>query len=268
MGISSTLLGGQSFTWIQINKHFYKAISKDCIIKIDENAVAKPFFGEFDEMKWFENYTRSEYDVEKMYESWKIRDSKLSFHSIQLLKQEPLECILGFICSSNNNIKRIQKMMLSLCALYGTFITRVEDVDIYSFPDLEQLQKVDEMTLRKHGFGYRAKYVTDSVEYLQNNQYLLNLQDLPYIQAKQELLNLKGVGYKVADCILLMGFGFMNCVPIDVHIKRCIEQKYNVPEKPLSNGHYDKLQLILQEKWGEYAGWAHLLAFADMRKGK
>eukprot|EP00835_Amoeboradix_gromovi_P001452 NODE_66_length_23959_cov_0.323009.p7 type:complete len:273 gc:universal NODE_66_length_23959_cov_0.323009:22120-22938(+) len=271
MGIATTLQGGQSFTWHRINSYFFKAIkvnNTDCIIRLDDHINPYSYFGQFDAQEWFENYTRTEYNLGEMYTKWKEMDPKLEYYDIQLLNQEPLECILGFICSSNNNIKRIQRMMQSLCTLYGTFITRIEDIDVYSFPTLEQLSKVDETTLREHGFGYRAGYITSSVKYLINNPHLLDLHKLPYLQAKQELLNLKGVGYKVADCILLMGFGFMECVPIDVHIKRCIEQRYNFPVKSLSINHYEKLQEFLQSKWGEYAGWAHLFAFADMRKTK
>ncbi len=270
--LSLSLFGGQSFTWLHIGSSYYKAIrydSKNCIIQVHEDSnEVKAFYGEFDPQQWINTYIRHEQDIEMMYKEWKCRDSKLSYHKIHLLNQDPLETILGFICSSNNNIKRIQKMMQTLSVLYGTYITTIEKIDVFSFPTLNQLEMVQESTLRENGFGYRAKYIADSCIILKNNPEILNLHNLTYSEAKTTLLQLKGVGYKVADCILLMGFGFMDCVPIDVHIKRCIEEKYNVPVKALSPAHYDKLQLILKDKWGDYAGWAHLLAFADMRLKK
>eukprot|EP00834_Sanchytrium_tribonematis_P001117 NODE_24_length_41419_cov_0.818780.p18 type:complete len:273 gc:universal NODE_24_length_41419_cov_0.818780:16052-15234(-) len=262
------LFGGQSFTWHHIENYFYKALkinNQNCVVRVDSNGNAVAIYGSFNASNWWAKYSRQKWDLNELYSEWSRRDPKLNYYPIYLLDQDPLECILGFICSSNNNIKRIQKMMLQLCALYGEYLIDINSVPIYTFPTLEQLQKLDEIQLRKCGFGYRAKYISESIELLSRFPSLLELHNLDYDEAKRSLMTLKGVGNKVADCILLMGFGFLECVPIDVHIKRCIEVKYNIPKQTLSDSHYRKLQTILKSKWGDKAGWAHLLAFADMR---
>lgn len=38
----------------------------------------------------------------------------------RMLRQDPVECLFQFICSSNNHISRIHGMVSRLCAAYGT----------------------------------------------------------------------------------------------------------------------------------------------------
>jgi len=63
------------------------------------------------------------------------------FQGARVLRQEPLECLLSFICSSNNNIRRITMMIEKLCSTYGTRIGEFDGRELYSFPTLSQLQK-------------------------------------------------------------------------------------------------------------------------------
>ena len=55
---------------------------------------------------------------------------------IRLLAQEPLENVISFICSSNNNVQRITKMIQVLCQQYGTAIGTLNNVDYYQFPTI------------------------------------------------------------------------------------------------------------------------------------
>ncbi len=38
----------------------------------------------------------------------------------RVLRQDPVECLFQFICSSNNHISRIHGMVERLCSAYGT----------------------------------------------------------------------------------------------------------------------------------------------------
>ena len=55
-------------------------------------------------------------------------------------------------------------MIDTLCRLYGSPLRCDEDRenathDLFAFPTLAQLKNVSEEELRRHGFGYRAKFV-------------------------------------------------------------------------------------------------------------
>ena len=67
---------------------------------------------------------------------------------------------MAFISSSNNNIQRIQSMMIKLCQAFGEPLGCHGDQEYYSFPTLSVLcGEGVEQRLRDLGFGYRAKYV-------------------------------------------------------------------------------------------------------------
>ena len=40
-----------------------------------------------------------------------------------MLRQDPVECLFQFICSSNNHISRIHGMVSRLCTAYGSPLT-------------------------------------------------------------------------------------------------------------------------------------------------
>lgn len=84
----------------------------------------------------------------------------LSCRGIRLLSQHPLETLIAFICSSNNNIERIQLMMRNLARELGEHICDHGGVAYHSFPSLSKLSGSGvEDVLTRIGFGYRAKYV-------------------------------------------------------------------------------------------------------------
>ncbi len=49
---------------------------------------------------------------------------------------------------------------------------------------------------------------------------------MSYEEAKLKLIELPGVGEKIADCVLLFAYGFQEAFPVDVWMKRVIEELY------------------------------------------
>lgn len=72
----------------------------------------------------------------------------------RILRQDPVECVFQFLCSSNNNIGRIEKMV-GVLSSYGEYLGTVGGFDFHEFPSLERLSLVTERQLREAGFGYR-----------------------------------------------------------------------------------------------------------------
>lgn len=73
---------------------------------------------------------------------------------VRVLRQDPVECLFQFLCSSNNNIARIERMVAAVSA-FGEHLGTVEGVDFHQFPSIDRLAGVSEEQLRKAGFGYR-----------------------------------------------------------------------------------------------------------------
>ncbi|XP_071693545.1 N-glycosylase/DNA lyase OGG1 [Rutidosis leptorrhynchoides] len=185
----------------------------------------------------------------------------------RVLRQDPLECLIQFICSSNNNIKRITQMVDFVSRL-GNHVGVVEGIDFYEFPSLDRLSKVSEDELRKAGFGYRANYITGTVKVLQSKpgggvEWLASLRKLDLRSAIEALTTLPGVGPKVAACIALFSLDQHHAVPVDTHVWK-IATRYLIPELAgarLTPKLCSRVADAFVEKYGKYAGWAQTLLF-------
>lgn len=79
---------------------------------------------------------------------------------VRVLRLSPLEALLSFICSSNNNIARITQLVESLARIFGRPLLRLDSRLYYELPALERLASADALAqLRDAKFGYRAQYL-------------------------------------------------------------------------------------------------------------
>lgn len=95
-------------------------------------------------------------DVWEVFSASDPRFAELAGHlaGARVLRQDPLECLMQFLCSSNNNIQRITKMVDFISSL-GNHLGTVEGFEFHEFPTLERLSRVSEKEFREAGFGYR-----------------------------------------------------------------------------------------------------------------
>ena len=179
-----TLQCGQSFRWRQTkldNQSVWVGpigISCDQLKSISNFIAGSTVFGlkEQDDDLYFTTFPLTEsslneellkkyfmldLSLSKLKEEWSTADpnfKKLAstgrFDGLRLLQLDPVECLFCFICSQNNNIKRITKMVESLCTKYGKVLQTVNDIPIYQFPTVQDLAtNADEDTLRALGMS-------------------------------------------------------------------------------------------------------------------
>ncbi len=165
-------------------------------------------------------------------------------NGIRIFRQDPWETLISFIISQNNNIPRIKKIISSLCALLGQ---KIAD-GVYSFPSAECILDAGLEGIAPIKSGFRGKYIIDAAEKVVSKEIDLDeIANVGYEKALEKLKTIKGVGDKVANCVLLFGFGYYNAFPVDVWVKRVIEKYYG--------GSFDSKAL------GEYAGIAQQYLF-------
>ncbi|KAK2453610.1 putative DNA glycosylase [Trifolium repens] len=208
-------------------------------------------------------------DMWKIFSASDERFAELAQHlsGARVLRQDPFECLIQFMCSSNNHISRITKMVEYVSSL-GTYLDHVDGFDFHAFPTLHQLSLVSEQQLRNAGFGYRAKYIVGAVNALQlkpggGEEWLRSLRKLELQEVISELSKLPGVGPKVAACIALYSLDQHHAIPVDVHVWR-IAQKYLLPElagSKLTLKLCNRVAEAFVTKYGKYAGWAQAVLF-------
>ncbi|RKO97586.1 DNA glycosylase, partial [Caulochytrium protostelioides] len=257
---------------------------------------------------WLVDYFQLGTRLAPLYDQWRRADpahfaaKAPHYPGIRMLRQDPLENVLSFICSSNNAIPRIATMVQTLARLYGSPVGRVPthpETVFYAFPTLLQLAHeapaAMEVRLRQHGFGYRAKFIAATVQALLaheqaytadrrppkacpphevpvGSRYLTSLRQQPREDARAALMALPGVGAKVADCICLMSLDQADRIPVDTHVWQIATRDYGLFRddaalpKTLTPRVYDQIGQHFGALFGPYAGWAHTVLFAaDLR---
>ena len=151
-----------------------------------------------------------------IHEHQYVRRSLEAAKGLRIVRQDPWECLVTFIISQNNNLKRITKNIEALTRKYGKPISN----GFYTFPLPEELGTEEE--LKQLGLGYRARYVAKLKDL--DLDWLNNLKKLSYTEAKDRLMTLEGVGPKVADCVLLFSLGFDEAYPEDTWMKKVFKE--------------------------------------------
>ncbi len=224
-----TLDCGQSFRWVQTGENEWHGVAFSKPLTVRQNGNKIEFVGASTqevEKIWIP-YFDLERDYSALCERFKA-DSHLEravceCRGIRVLRQEPWEAICSFIISSNNNIPRIKGIIDRLCRLLGENLGG----DDYSFPSAERIAEAGLDALAPIRAGFRAKYIIDAAQKVANGEidfekiYASSLDE-----GRDELIKIKGVGEKVAQCSLLYGFGKVDAFPVDVWVKRIMQEMY------------------------------------------
>lgn len=210
-----------------------------------EETAAKKFLEEYFNLS--ENYE----DIKKKYsENYESLKKATEFaYGLRVLKQDEFETIISFIISANNNIKRIKKIINNISMKCGKKI-EFEGKEYFGFPSIEELIKLKEEDFKSLGAGFRAKYLESTVNKIYSDnleKYIEKLNNLSNKELEKELLNLKGVGPKVANCIMLFGFNRIDSFPIDVWVKRVMQEEFFGGEE-VSNKKIEEFANTLYEK--------------------
>lgn len=238
-------------------------------------------------------YFRLETALAPLYDEWSTQDARLAkiakaIPGVRIVRQDPHECLFSFICTSNNNIPRITKILSSIREKYGMFLMEVPTrhegrssrggggggemigtLSLFSFPTLAALADATEQDLRALGLGYRAKFVIETRNLLVEcggDDYLLSLRNQRYGTAVQaELIKFCGIGRKVADCIALFSLDQDDAIPVDVHVQHIASRDYDPgilgDAKSITPTVYKRVGDLFRNRFANHPGWAHSLLF-------
>lgn len=249
---------GQIFRY-QINKDIAVVYSKDkkAVVKTyDDKVVIESL-----DVDYFEKFFDLETDYaeikQKLSEDPLLKDAVDFGYGIRILNNDSFEMIVSFIVSANNNIPRIKKSIEFLCSKFGSNMG-----EYFAFPTLEQLKSATIEDYKTAGLGYRAEYMFETVQNL-NDEMIENLKHMETDNQLKFLIALKGVGEKVANCIMLFGLGVKNVFPIDIWTHRVYNSIYNSNET-----NRKKIAKVLTDKYGNLSGYAQQYFYYYFRENK
>ncbi|PKB73376.1 MAG: hypothetical protein BZY75_02160 [SAR202 cluster bacterium Io17-Chloro-G7] len=283
LDLAASLESGQSHRW-ERDGDWFSGVLEGAFIKMRQDADGRvEYLCDSHPQSWVEpllrRYFRLDDDLPAIYSEIKadprVAEMVDRYPGLRILRIEPWECVISFICSANSNIPRIHQNMEALATNFGdrVFIYSGHDNNgqnltqsRHAFPTPAQLGEAGEAELRRLGLGFRAPYVDKTTRMVLDGRLDLDhLVNLPYLEAKSSLMECPGIGPKVADCIAVFSLDKLEAFPIDVWIRRALGEWYFAGEKPPP----DRVMLEwAQNHFGRYGGYAQQYLFHGMRLRK
>ena len=275
--LEHTLSCGQVFRWEKRGYCWYGVVDEKAV-KIsqgDDKLVFKTFPGKVDN-RFFEDYFRLDdnlpHILSQISKDKYVERAIRASYGLRIIRQNPWECLISYMCATNKNIPAIKSMIFNLCKGLGEKIT-VEDHDFYAFPEPSALAEADLGKIKGCKLGFRTERVLQVSRTIAGGGFDLEaLRKMDYEKAKLELLSLSGVGQKVADCVLLFSFDNLEAFPVDIWMRRIILEVYPnhfersfikkiLGKRSITRGEYEKISSFGRGYFGEYAGYAQEYLF-------
>ena len=264
INIDDTINSGQVFLWKKIDSKWYGVNGKKILILKEKLDVKS---------KDIHNFFRFDDDfqgIKKQLSKDKIMKKAINnFPGMRILRQDPFQCYISFIVSSNSNIPNIQTRLQKLSQKFGK--KRIVDKnEFFLFPEPEKLANASINEIAKCGLGYRTKYVKKAA--IAVNKGMIDFPSLKkqdYQEARDSLCQVFGIGKKVADCILLFSLDKLEAVPLDRWVLRILQKYYSkefqISTKTITEKTYDELHNKIVDHFGEYAGYGQQFLFKNER---
>jgi len=268
INIKNTINSGQVFLWGKNENMWYGINGNDVLVVYERpfqvlSYTKKPF-----------DLFRTDDDLKKIIQSITkdkiVKSAVKQFPGLRLLRQDPFQCYISFILSSNSNIQNIRNMLQKLCRRFGTKI-QFNGKYFYLFPEPQKLAKAQNSELLKCGLGYRTKFVKKASIAVTSQEIDFSfLKKTDYYTAKENLLKIFGIGNKVADCIMLFALEKLDAFPLDRWILRVLEKYYSdkflIDGKTITEKKYNDIHEKIIKHFGPYAGFSQQFLFKMERE--
>ena len=269
--LGESLESGQAHRWRKLSDGWYSGVLGDSLLHLRQNPAGLEYrvAGGGNTEPLLRAYFRLDDDIDAIYadicRDRRVADMVATYPGLRILRQEPWECTVAFICSSTSNIPRIHQNMEAMADTLGEPLELDGEVR-HTFPSARRLASAGEARLRELGLGFRAPYVVAAAEQVCDGA--LDLDELirqPYVDAKARLMECYGIGAKIADCIAVFSLEKLEAFPVDVWVRRALAEWYF----PMQKKPPDRAMVEwAQDYFGQYAGYSQQYLFHGRRKQK
>lgn len=265
--IDNSINSGQVFLWKKIKKNWY-GVDGQNILKINEG-------GKIESIQNTKiDFFRKNDDIQKIIKSISkdktVKKAISQYEGLRLFNQDPFQCMISFIISSNSNIQKIKNSLEKISKKFGTKLV-VQNEEFYLFPKPEKIAKASINEIKTCGVGYRAPFIKEAAKMVTskkiNFEYLKNSD---YNETKRNLRLIPGVGNKVADCIMLFSLNKLDAFPLDTWMIKILEKYYSnefhIETKTITEKQYEILHKKIVDYFGPYCGYAQQFLFKMERE--
>ena len=269
-----SLTMGQAFRWRSLGDGWFSGVLGENLVHIrqTEGGVEYRVGGPDGECsanrkddRMLLRYFRDDDGVDEIYADISSRDPVMAdlvqwYRGFRVLRQEPWECMVSYICSANNSIEGIKRCVDSVSMEFSEPVF-LDGETRMTFPTPERLADATEQRLRDLKLGYRAPWVVAAANRVVDSRINLeNFKRMSYQNATTRLKQYDGIGDKIAACVVLMSLDKLEAFPVDTHIRKLVSGWWFGYDKPPSD------HIIVewaQDYFGPNAGYAGQFMFCD-----
>ncbi len=271
LDLDRCLFSGQVFRWRKLCDGVYEGVDGNDWFFLRKTGKELSVESSASEAE-FRRFCRLDADVDKVAEELRrvapeMAPTISSLAGLRLMRpSDPVEVFYCFLCTANNNLKRIMPMVQRLCEYGEPLGSQPPGGSQRRFPRSEIVAAIPEDELRAKGFGYRGAtipYAAGEVMRRGGDDWIAGLKAAGYEEAHRKLVGIKGIGHKLADCICLYGLHYDEAVPIDTHLWQAACRVFFPKHagKSLTESRYREVGDYFRERFGDLAGWAHLFLY-------
>ena len=267
INVENSINSGQVFLWRKNGDYWYGINGQD-ILKINNSGSIKSY------QNIKTDFFRKRDNIEKIIKSISkdsiTKKAVKQYAGLRILEQDPFQCLISFITSSNSNIQKIKSSLEKISKKFGVKV-KFDNQEFFLFPKPEKLANASINEIKSCGVGYRARFIKEAA-----NRTVLEKINFEYLKktnyqnAKDEICLIPGVGNKVADCVLLFSLNKLESFPLDRWMIRILEKyysdKFQLETKTITEKQYGILHEKIVNHFGPYAGYSQQFLFKMERE--
>ena len=271
LDLESTLFSGQVFRWRKQDP-WYEGVILGQIVrvrKVDDGVAFDTANDHVDvTASRLRDYFSLDVDLAEVYSALSrdrgLEEALNRYRGMRVLRQDPWETTLSFLCAQNSNVVRITRNVEDMCRSFGRPLS-LGGITRHTYPTPDALAGAGEQALRDLGLGYRARYIASVATRVARGEIdLWALRDASYDDALEALMTLDGVGDKVANCIMLFCMDKPQAFPVDTHILQVLREGYPRARRVKSSD-IRRVRAWAQKYFAPYAGYANHYLFHSRR---
>ena len=265
--VDNSINSGQVFLWQKSKENWY-GIDGQNILKINQSGKIKSISNR--KTDFFRKNDDIQSIIKSISKDKTIKKAVKEYEGLRIFNQDPFQCMISFIISSNSNIQKIKNSLEKISKKFGTKVI-IQNKEFFLFPKPENIAKASINEIKTCGVGYRAPFIKDAAKMVTlkkvNFEYLKNSD---YNETKRNLRLIPGVGNKVADCIMLFSLNKLDAFPLDTWMIKILEKYYSnefqIKTKTITEKQYEILHKKIVDYFGPYCGYAQQFLFKMERE--
>ena len=265
--IDNSINSGQVFLWEKQGSDWYGINGQD-ILKINKNGAIKSIRNL--KIDFFRKNDNMQEIIKSISKDKIVKEAVKEYEGLRLFRQDPFQCVISFIISSNSNIQKIKNSLEKITKKFGKKV-KIQNKEFFLFPEPEKIAKATIDEIKSCGVGYRAPFIKEAAKMIVLKKIDFEyLKKCDYYEAKKNICLIPGVGNKVADCIMLFSLNKLESFPLDTWMIKILEKYYSkefkIETKTITQKQYELLHEKIVNYFGPYCGYAQQYLFKMERE--